>query len=406
MPLTQAKKTPLKKATWDGPSADSPNGGCTFSLISRYLICKERFRVKVIEGISARDTFNHSIEYGSMWHVCEETLAAKPGLPDNMSVPASLKGTKSPDPSLASTRVFVLDNLKLYAQNLCKQYPLEQDQIDFWYNVAKIQFPLYVDYWSKHPDVKERTPLLQEQVFKVPYTLPSGRVVNLRGKWDSVDLIGKGKGAGIYLQENKTKSRVKEENLKRQLGFDAQTMLYIIALSEERRNIGNVRSAMFGSAPGSAQVLGVRYNVVRRTEHRQGKKESRDDFCQRLKGIIEESPHEWFMRWKVEIIPADITKFKNECLDPVLENLCDDYEWWIWCHDRKKNGSFIYRCSPFDYATRAEHFENHQNRHYRYPYGIWNPMDNGVEDDIDGYFNTGSMIGLERTGSLFKELEQ
>src|SRR4051794_6290554 len=57
---------------WKGPEED----GITFSLLSQFLVCRERFRVRVIEGLSAGGGFNHRIEYGSMWHTCEEALAA------------------------------------------------------------------------------------------------------------------------------------------------------------------------------------------------------------------------------------------------------------------------------------------------------------------------------------------
>src|SRR2546422_151518 len=122
------------------------------------------------------------LEYGSMWHICEEALA------------------RSPKQLGHKTKLFVSCwdlELKSYAQKLCQRYKLQQHEVEKWYNVCRIQFPVYIDYWSKHPDVTERTPLLQEQAFCIPYKLPSGRVIRLKGKFDSVDLIGKGKDAGI-----------------------------------------------------------------------------------------------------------------------------------------------------------------------------------------------------------------
>ena len=68
--------------------------------------------------------------------------------------------------------------------------------------------------------------MLQEQVCDVPYNLPSGRVVRLRGKFDSVDLID----GGIYLQENKTKGDIDKIQVERQLSFDLQTLMYSVAL--------------------------------------------------------------------------------------------------------------------------------------------------------------------------------
>jgi len=119
------------------------------------------------------------------------------------------------------------EGLKAYCQELCRKYQTQQTQIQHWYDVCRTQFPIYIEYWSEHPDVKSRVPLLQEETFRVPYELPSGREVILRGKWDSVDRVGK----DIYLMENKSKGDIDEELLQRQLTCDLQTMLYITALT-------------------------------------------------------------------------------------------------------------------------------------------------------------------------------
>ena len=361
------KKADPKNPVWKGPEED----GITFSLLSRFLCCRERFRLLVVEGLKPADTFNHRLEFGSMWHVCEESLAAND---------KSLRGLYPWD-----------ECLKDYAQSLCKRYPTSQEQIDNWYGICKMMFPIYVKHWSEHPDVVDRTPLLQEQSFNIPYALPSGRTVKLRGKWDSVDLVGKGK-AGIYLQENKTKSDINEGQIKRQISFDLQTMLYLVALQEWDDD--NTRQGVFaGEAAGKgfwvgagAKVAGVRYNVVKRPRHYQGKRESKAEFLERLKGIIEASPEEFFMRWKVELTPGDVSKFRRECLDPILEQLCD---WWEWVRDH-----------PLPFGPRIDG----SVIHWRHPFGVYNVLDEGGSTDLDEYLASGSEVGLQRTDNLFPEL--
>lgn len=210
-------KLPTKKpAVWAGPESDADNGGITFSLLSRFLCCRERFRLLVVEGLKPREEFNHRLEYGNLWHVCEEAFAAF--------------GNKPMVTRFGRTEWE--GRLTDEARTLCRKYPTQQEQVQHWYNVCKVQFPLYVEHWSRHPDVTNREPLLSEEVFKVPYTLPSGRVVYLRGKWDSVDLVTHRRQKGIWLQENKSKGDIKPELLQRQLTFDLQVMLYAIALRE------------------------------------------------------------------------------------------------------------------------------------------------------------------------------
>lgn len=385
------KKQPQRPATvWQGPEDDGPQGGVTQSMLSRFLCCRERFRLLVVEGLKPAESFNHRIEYGQLWHICEEALAA------------------GNDPNNTTDQ---WEPLKKYCQQLCRKYPTQQEQIQHWYNVCKVQFPLYVNFWSKHKDVIERTQLLQEQVFNVPYKLPSGRVVRLRGKWDAVDLIGKGKNAGIYLAEHKTKGDIDEQQIKRQLSFDLQTMLYLIALQEAK--VTHVTEAgkalnVNGLNPGlgitklfkldqSAPIKGVRYNVVRRPlsggKHsiRQNKPsksnpsgESADEFYSRLGALIAEEPEHYFTRFRVEVTAADVEKFRRECLDPILEQLCD---WWSCI-----NGGQV---SPYS--------SDYQN--FRLPYGIYNPILEGRSTELDEYLASGSTVGLQNVNQLFSELQ-
>lgn len=371
---------PKTEPVWAGPCDEGETGGITQSMLSLWICCRERARLRWIEGIDAIDTFSQRMEYGSMWHTCEEALAA------------NVKSEKFQRPG----EFFGL--LTKYCQKLCEKYPTQQQQVVHWYNVCKVQFPIYVNYWRKHPDVKDRTPLLQEQVFHVPYQLPSGRIVWLRGKWDSVDLIGKGKTAGIFLQENKSKGDIKEEQMKRQLGFDLQTFLYLTALKIYCEQEGDV-------ALTRNQLKGFRYNVIRRPlsggKHSISQKkptksnttgETNAEFYQRLGNIIQEESDSatkekrdcfFFYRWKVEVSSADLLRFEHEFLIPCLEQLCDWHE-WVSSGDPWRKGNKL---------------------HWRTPYGIYSPLSEGKSTDVDQYLDTGSEIGLIRGSPLFGELQ-
>jgi hypothetical protein len=338
---------------WKGPEQD----GVTQSMLSRFLCCPERFRLLVIEGLRPAPEFSQRMDYGTMWHVCEEHHE------EDWIVP-----------------------LREYCRDLMVKYPTQGQEIDKWYNVCKTQFPIYLEYWAEHADVKQRKVLLPEQVFSVHYDLPSGRCVRLRGRWDSVDLIGRGKGSGIYLQENKTKGDIVEEQMKRQLQFDLQTMFYLTALWEDDVSLEK-----------SAPIRGVRYNVIRRPlaggtgsirPHQATKTkeaETMADFYARLGSIIREQPEHFFMRWRAEILPSDVERFKREFLDPTLERLWDWWEWIVADPD-----------APFR--------PNEHGIHYRYPYGVWNPLLEGRSSELDEYLATGSRTGLVKADKLFGEL--
>jgi hypothetical protein len=330
------------------------------------------------------------MEYGHMWHTCEESLAAK-------------VDWEAP--------------LKKYCQRLCLLHPLSQTEIEKWYQVCKHQFPIYIDYWKKQPEVLQRTPLLQEYKFDVPYQLPSGRVVRLRGKFDSVDLIGKGKAAGIYLQENKTKGDIAEQKMQRQLKFDLQTMLYLIALQEltyERKITGERQGVARPLKGCSAPVLGVRYNVIRRPLsggkgnikqlETRGKREAetKTQYYARLQQYFIDEPEYWFMRWKLEVSSHDIEKFQTQFLNPFLDGVCDWYE-WVSSKEGRSNPfeSHQYLHNP---DTPGDCTSYYSSVHWTTPFGLYNVLAEGGTTEYDSYLETGNEVGLTRVDKLFGEL--
>ena len=345
-------------------------------MLSRFLSCRERFRLKCVCGLEPHDKWNHRLGYGNMWHTCEESLAA---------------GRHH------------FDALAAHSECMCVRYPLQRAEITKWHNVCCVQFPEYVEHWDSHPDVRNRTPLMQEQVFDVPYELPSGRTVRLRGKWDSVDLITddvSGPSGGIYLQENKTKGDVDKLQIERQLKFDLQTMVYLIALREYRSDLrkGGFRSLSVTGSP----VLGVRYNVVRRplsggrgtiVQHKaRGSKaaETEAEFYERLRrDYITADPDYWFFRVRSEVSERDIDVFRKTCLDPLLETLC----WWYEEIILKAVGKPFQRVDDDPPPTN-----------YRTPFGVYSALEEGGATEYDAYLETGSESGLRRVHELFTEL--
>lgn len=359
---------------WQGPCTDGPLGGITQSMLIRFLSCRERFRLKFVCGLEPHAKWNYRLGYGQMWHVCEEALASGNG-------PATTLWE---------------DMLREHTAKQMTDYPLQRGEIEKWYNVCLVQFPEYVEYWRGHPDVTHRVPLLQEQVFDVPYKLPSGRVVRLRGRWDSVDLID----GGIYIQENKTKGDINKEQIERQLAFDLQSMFYLIA-TQWVQNAGSVDQEKW-----SHPIKGVIYNVVRRplsggkgsisphkakaTKHTYIPAESAEQFFERLRrDYITAEPEYWFFRIRAEISNHDIDVFRKTCLDPLLETVC----WWY--ESVTKNS---YRLPSHHLVERA--------MNYRTPFGVYSVLEEGGATEYDAYLATGSMAGLKQVEELFTELKE
>lgn len=358
--LTKINK---RESLWKGPSSDDPHGGITYSMLSKFLVDRERFRLAVVEGLHEEEAFNHRMEYGNMWHVCEEAVAGG----------ASWQSA-----------------LKHYCVELIGRYGNKVSyEINKWYRCCLVQFPIYLEYWGKHKDEKGRKPIFQEEVFSVQYILPSGREVRMRGKFDSGDLIAK----AIWVKENKTKSEVDSEKLQRELPFDLQSMMYLTALE---------RFKLPDGIDGKYPIGGVRYNVVRRPlsgmkfniKQKKGRgkakvgAETTDEFYERLGKLIKENAKDFFVRINMGVSPNEIITFQRRCLDSVLEQLCD---WWE-----------SIEADPFNPWESNGQPNKH---HYLFPYGTYNPALEGRVGVFDNYLTTGDERGLVRRDTLFTELQ-
>jgi hypothetical protein len=385
--LAQRLKTSSEpEALWKGPEDSTRLGGITQGMINHFLSCRERFRVQFVEGWQPIPRFNRAIEFGNMWHVCEEWMAK----------------TDKGNPSALSTVERVtsyrwLQELDGYVAKLDRCFPLERGEIHKWASIVRIQFPEYVNYWSAHPDVVKREPILQERVFHIPYELPSGRVVYLKGKFDSVDLV---KGH-IQLKENKTKTKIDLVQMQRQLKFDLQTHVYMTALMQDT-GIDEIEEAKEKYGKGKTKmdksrfvVRGVCYNIVRRDcpikqhEARQLKSgykpgETTEAWLNRLRtDYFQADPSEWFVRFQSDLTSADVAFFQHTFLNPFLEHLCCWYDTVV----RKKE------CPTPPMNWNA-------------PLGCYNPLMEHGFSELDEYLANGSTVGLRRVESLFPELQE
>jgi len=331
-------------------------------MLQRFLCCRERFRIKYFLGLEPSQGWSKPMGYGNMWHVCEEAAAAK-------------KDHKKP--------------LIAYMRQQFEEFPFERETIEHWATICLVQFPCYQCYWLTHPDQDNRQPLLQEAEFHVPIILPSKRTIYLRGKWDSVDLIPEGENAGIWLMENKTKSKIDEAQLRRALRFDLQTMTYLTSLYVAPSKSPNLVEMFRGM-----RIQGVRYNVIRRDmpirQHQPTKSKPRgetvDEYFGRFRrDYLDAEPENWFKRWNSKVSAKEVERFGRECLIPLLEQLCDWYDWIRNCH-----------------GTKIDLYQNPV--HWRAPFGVYNQLIETGATEYDSYIETGNSTGLIYRGRLFPEL--
>lgn len=355
-------RRPRTESLWKGPVVD----GVSQSMICRFLVCRERFRIAYVEGLQPFPTLSKPLVYGNMWHICEEYFAMK----EDWSKP-----------------------LTTYSKLLHKQFPTQPDDVSRLERICRTQFPVYVDWWNKNSPVVPKTAIMSESVFSEMYTLPDGRQVKLRGKVDRVDCD---KSNSFWLRENKTKSEIDDFKIQRQLRFDLQTMLYLTALMSMRK----ARKSPFNLQ--KYRLGGVEYNVVKRplsggkhsiVQKKPTKKtpkgESSDAFFKRLGGLIKDNPQDFFARWDVVITEMEVHRFQCEFLNPVLTQILD---WWeaLNLGDPMK---------PWEYNGGIGN-----RHHFRTPYGLYNVLLEGGSTDLDEYIESGTRVGLTTTQKLFPEL--
>lgn len=346
------KKGPVDKKTgslWKGPQVS----GVTQSMLGAFLGCRERFRIKYVLGLRPNVGFEHKIEYGNMWHLCEESYHNG----ENWQ-----------------------EALRQYASKLVKEYQGNRTVVDKWFRLCLAQFELYLRYWKDYTE--DKTSVFQEYEFDEELTLSSGKVVRLRGKMDGILMDGKGK---LWLYENKTKGDIDQIRLTQQLDYDLQIMFYLVALT---------RMAMEGRPKElkGHKIGGVLYNVIRRpvsggkytvVQHKGTKNkppESLAQYIERVKGLMEGDPHHFFMRWDVITTLSEVTSFVQNTLSPILEQLWD---WWEYIDSGCEGVNTV---------------------HYRYPFGVKNSLADGGVTDLDNFLLTGQLTGLRKTDRLFPEL--
>lgn len=353
---------------WRGPLED----GISQSMLSKFICCRERFRLMVVEGLKQKTEFSHFLEYGQMWHHCEEAK--------HLTAPGS---KYNPQPWRS--------RLKDYCKELIKQWPESGKQIEKWYNVCIQQFAVYLEYWQDHPDTKKLEVLAEEMPFSVAYTLPnSNREVTLRGVWDGMHLDKRKKK--LYLRERKTKGDINPSQLVDELPFTLQPMLYLTALETLLPSF-----IASGFAPKGTTIGGFIYDVIRRPlssrkygiTQRKGRGKDRKgaetlkQYYERLGELIRSDPGFFFYRWKVKITKGDLERFQQQTLNPLLEDLCD---WWDYINDTDNVWA--------------------SGNHWRMPFGVYNPMLEGRMDTYHEYLISGDEGKLERVDNLFPEIDK
>lgn len=393
------RTTPL----WNGPLVD----GITFSLLSKFVVCRDRFHIKVVRGLREREDFSEGLEWGNLWHEAEE---------------AHLNGDS------------VEEALVEYRDKLLAEYP-DEPLVHQSYGMVKRMFPIYVEHWRRSRTERKRMSILAEVPYRVPLDLPSGRGVIIRGKYDGLFRVGR----SGRLQENKTKGYLDEEGLTATVHDDLQTGIYQNAARTSYRDgaLHNLGINGFESIEcPDLRINSTLYNIIMRPKigeygfrRRKGRgkaktgAETERQFYDRVASEIAATPDDYFKRWTVRYSKSDLDRFNRHYLYPLLEQLLD---WWEsiqwnpmdpWVVPRRV---YCERCDaqfPVSHHRPGDTCPDHPTthlqpigwvpnpHHWRTPWGVYNSIFGGRRGDYFHYLTKGSESRLDEVDSLFPELD-
>lgn len=313
------------------PGWDLYRDGLSYSMLSKFANCRERFRIASVELYRPAD-LREAMEFGTIFHKALELHAMnKSAMQINSALIKKYKNT-SVDPLLI--------------------------------RIASVIVPHYLSYYK----TEKYRYVAQEEVFDIPYiSTTNGRTIRLRGRFDEVFE----RDGTLWLQENKTKSKIQDDLIAKTLPYDLQTMLYCYALRTiKKRTVG-----------------GVLYNVIRKPGLVQGAS-SDTAYLTRISEAIAKDPGHYFKRFENELSNNSIDNFNRTTLFPLIESAV------VWWESIKKN--------PFN--PWVDENGNPNPHHYMRPFGVYDPMAYG-EGDFFEYIVTGVPIGLVKKDTCFPELE-
>jgi len=274
---------------------DGPNCGLSQSMIQKFIVCRERFRIRYVEGLAAPGS-KECLDFGTIFHKAWELH------------------------SMGASNTKIISELKKFSTKKGKR----SKQFDpMLCSIAIAMLPLYMDYCKN--DTKDFEFIAAEQSFNMKYQTPIGKEIYLKGRRDA-DMVRNGK---LWLKENKTKSRIVPEQLAQTLPYFVQPGLYLLSLQKEYPEY---------------EIGGFIYDIVRKPGLKRKAKETEVAYLNRIKKDIEDRPEHYFLMLEVLMDEVHLADWKYRFLDPMLSQIC------IWWESIKKN--------PFDPWTGADGLPN------------------------------------------------
>lgn len=314
------------------------NNGMSFSSLSRFLVCRERYRL-YREGYRDEEDFNQPQVFGEFFHIFEE-------YPNNVEA---------------------WQEVSRHALELSEKYPTEINQITRNAKLAERHHLVYRQHYAK-PKVGYQGSSYHNQgdiigrEIKYRYTIATDNgPCSITGYIDTVRMT---KDGIVWCQETKTRGHINTDTPET-LHLHLQPMMYYTALMldpQVREFLADVSRQIIPKNRGKYQLGGIVYNyIVRPYSHRNSpkkrKNETQEQLDNRFFDWLRENPDkesDHFMRYTVSIYGNQIEQFVNKVLRPQLNLFMQWYN-----ADKETDDPWN---NPYHSMT---------------PFGVYNPLQSG-----------------------------
>jgi hypothetical protein len=328
---------------------DLDRDGITFSALSKFMNCRERFRLSMVEGWSSKH-ISVALEFGNVFHLYLQAYENNIDPEDMISIGVNYVNSRAQKEDLDTETINELQRLIAVAHVTFIEY------VKFWKENHSLVTSFYGGNAPKelYHYEKDFHYLGKEMQFAVEHTLPNGRLIKLTGKMDGV-FRPAFNNKTLWLMETKTKGDIDEVGITSGLHKDLQTGIYMLSMQK-----------VFNT-----QIHGVMYNVIRRTALRPRVNETSRQFADRVHEDIKSRPQWYFMRWQRTLDEHDIKDFINKTLNPILYQVT---QWWDSVKKNPFDPSNVYDENGNVVGSNLHHFER--------PFGCYDGMTHNQRGDF------------------------
>ena len=269
--------------------------GITQSLLCSFMNCREQAKL-MLEKVRPKRP-NPAFLYGSFVHECHDKFI------QCLIHKESINNSKNQIKEIYK---------RFIKSSICKEFSSEE--IEDILLKAIILFECYINNYKK--EYKNIEWIDSEQKFE------SSTCIEVDSTWREPIFRGMIDGLfnntthkninnrGLWIFETKTKSRIDENKLEMTLGKDFQVYFYL--------------NSFCSNTSEEEWPRGCRYNILRKPLLRCGKKETIQQFSERLRSDIQKRPEHYFIQYDIVITAEDIKRYKQE-LNILIKEFC---EWW------------------------------------------------------------------------------